>query len=212
MQALLCTPPRPTVIRQMASLEGSKDKSVSPFLESVVLTNLANHDVMTTGQKRPPTRRLNRMARGIASCFGNTSSPTHLGVLDGHFVSLAASTINLDEKTLSVPYVFPLEDGLETVETSLIQSLEDLHKALGTFSQSSPSILLAPIAPSAKARETLRKVSVESIGVLKRLNEHTQVLVRIKKYDAERSPVLHQLDEMSMSVHHRTLFLRLSGN
>ena len=106
--------------------------------------------------------------------------------------------MNLNEKTLSVPYVFPLEDGLETVETSLIQSLEDLHKVLGTFSQSSPSILLAPIVPSAKARETLRKVSVESIGVIKRLNEHTQVLVRIKKYDAERSPVLHQLEEMSM--------------
>lgn len=140
------------------------------------------------------------MARGVASCFGNTSSSTPLGVdvLNCHSVPLAAKRMNLDEKTLSVPYVSPLEDGLETVETSLIQSLEDLHKVLGTFSQSSPSILLAPIVPSAKARETLRKVSVESIGVLKRLNEHTQVLVRIKKYDAERSPVLHQLEEMSM--------------
>jgi len=177
----------------MASLEGSKDKTMSPFLESVT-----DHDGMTTGQKRPPTRRLSRMARGIASCFGDTSSSAPLGVLDGHFVPLAASRINLDEKTSPAPYVFPLEDGLATVETSLIQSLEDLHKVLGTFSQSSPSILLAPIARSAKARETLRKVSVESIGVLKRLHEHTQVLVRIKNYDAERWPVLHQLEEMSM--------------
>lgn len=141
----------------------------------------------------PQTSKLKQIASGVTSAApqaGVSQAPQ-----DSKNVQLGVDYENdtAAPKTSSISPVFSLEEGLETVETSLSQSLKDLHDVLYDISRSSSTGIFASIS-----RKTLQKTSTTSLELLEKLRVHIQALVQAKTLDPSLPPLVHRLEEVNL--------------
>lgn len=148
----------------------------------------------------PQTSKLKQIVSGVSSTFnGVTSAAPQAGVSqtpkDSTYVQLGVDYENdtAAPETSSVSPVFSLEEGLKTVETSLSQSLKDLHDVLYDISRSSSTGIFASIS-----HKKLQKTSTTSLELLEKLRVHIQTLVQAKNLDPSLPPLVHRLEKVNL--------------